>query len=122
MLPIIALSGLVCVLLVVALSTAKRPRSSSPFGPSRDEPPAPQLIQSAPHSPLPTLSAAIDNRTLRQRQIDEDAALLSSEFARHEEERYRAEVRDRAGRAFAPPAPSATAHIPAPAQRPVATV
>lgn len=65
---------------------------------------------------LPDLTAwqapAADHRTLRQRQIEEDAALLSSEFVRFEDERYRAEVRDRAGRAFAP-SPTPAAAIPA---------
>lgn len=58
-------------------------------------------------------SAAVDNRSLRQRQMDEDAALLSDEFARFEDSRYRAEVRDRAARAFAPPAPPAAIAGPA---------
>jgi hypothetical protein len=68
----------------------------------------PTGVPSTPaYAPWPTSGPAIDSRTLRQRQIEEDAAVLSAEFAAHEDARYRAEVRDRAARAFAPPAPPA---------------
>lgn len=114
MLTLAMLIGLVITLLVVAMAMPKRkPGSTAPSSPL----PAPssQLL----HSDLPAPSfPPPDRRTLRQRQIDEDAALLSDEFARYEDDRYRAEVRNRAARAFAPdaaPAIAAPVASPAPA-------
>lgn len=104
MLWILPLAAVVVALLLLVIAIPKKDRT----------PAAPQW-QPAPAYNAPAAETYVDRRTLRQRQIDEDAALLSAEFARFEDERYRSEVRDRAARAFTPPAVPALGSAPRPA-------
>lgn len=116
MITAIALAGLVCLLLLAAVAIPSKPRGTETRTALHATPGLPIDHAQYAHQPQPPVYP-VDMRSLRQRQIDEDAALLSDEFARYEDARYRSDVRDRAARAFGT---SSVAAVSGPSTAPIA--
>lgn len=95
---IILLAGLGVVVLLLALAAVAMP----------GKPAAAVAGISQMAEPLRPVAYARDERSLRDRELDEDAAAIAAEFRRARHAKYLAALRDDATELFAAPSTSAT--------------